>query len=74
LKIKSKFFSLGLSKILKERLHWILSYNDCPEIREIYAGFHILTPNWKYGMSNDKSSKEVLIFSEDFIINGHFKY
>lgn len=68
------FDHLGLSKILKERLHWILSYNDCPEIREIYAGFHILTPNWKYGMSNDKSSKEVLIFSEDFIINGHFKY
>lgn len=60
----------GLAEILHNRNHWILSYNDCEEIRELYEGFHILTPNWKYGMSNDKSSKEVLIFSSDYIITG----
>ena len=58
----------GLADILKGRKHWILSYNDCEVIREMYTGFHMLTPNWKYGMSNDKSSKEVLIFSRDFKI------
>lgn len=63
-----------LADILKKREHWILSYNDCEEIRELYAGFHILTPNWKYGMSNDKSSKEILIFSKEFKINGHTIY
>jgi DNA adenine methylase len=63
-----------LSNILKKREHWILSYNDCEEIRNLYEGFHILTPNWKYGMSNDKMSKEVLIFSKDFELNGHPVY
>jgi DNA adenine methylase len=63
-----------LANILKKREHWVLSYNDCEEIRELYAGFHILTPNWKYGMSNDKSSKEILIFSKEFKINGHTIY
>lgn len=60
-----------LATILKKREHWILSYNDCKEIRSLYEGFHILTPNWKYGMSNNKMSKEVLIFSKDFKLNGH---
>ncbi len=60
----------GLAEILKRREHWILSYNDCDEIRELYEGFYSLTPNWKYGMSNDKSSREVLIFSKNFKING----
>jgi DNA adenine methylase len=60
----------GLADILKKREHWILSYNDCEEIRTLYEGFHILTPNWKYGMSNNKMSKEILIFSKDFKIKG----
>ena len=64
----------GLAEILKIREHWILSYNDCEPIREMYEGFHILTPNWKYGMSNDKTSKEVLIFSKDFKIEGYPVY
>lgn len=59
----------GLAKILKEREHWLLSYNDCEEVRDWYAGFYMFTPDWKYGMSNDKSSKELLIFSKDFKIN-----
>lgn len=56
--------------MLKQREHWILSYNDCEQIREMYKGFHMLTPNWKYGMSNDKSSKEILIFSRDLKMEG----
>jgi DNA adenine methylase len=64
----------GLAKILKEREHWLLSYNDCDEIRDLYLGHYIITPNWKYGMSNDKSSKEILIFSKNFQVNGHYYY
>lgn len=59
----------ALAKILKEREHWILSYNDCGEIRKLYDGFYMLTPNWKYGMSNNKISREVLIFSKNFKMN-----
>jgi DNA adenine methylase len=50
---------------LQHRNNWILSYNDCPEIREMYGSFTIIEPEWKYGMSSDKWSKEVLIFSKD---------
>lgn len=55
----------GLAAILRNREKWILSYNDCEVIRDLYAAFHMLTPGWKYGMSNDKVSKEILIFSRD---------
>jgi DNA adenine methylase len=59
------FDHTGLAKILRNREKWILSYNDCLEIRELYKGFDILMPNWKYGMSNNKTSREILIFSKD---------
>ncbi|HRO42438.1 MAG TPA: DNA adenine methylase [Flavipsychrobacter sp.] len=61
----------GLAKILRERDQWILSYNDCEQIRTLYEGFPILTPNWKYGMSSNKESKEVLVFSKDLNPGDH---
>lgn len=54
-----------LAEILKSRGRWLLSYNDCPEIRELYKGFRMITPEWSYGMAA-KNSSELLIFSEDF--------
>lgn len=55
----------GLCEILKNRKNWVLSYNDCTEIRTLYQSFQIWKPDWKYGMSGNKQSKEVLIVSED---------
>jgi DNA adenine methylase len=52
-----------LAKILRKRKAWLLSYNDCDEIRKLYKGYPIVTPNWKYGMSAQKNSKEVLIIN-----------
>ena len=54
-----------LHEILKRRDNWILSYNDCDKVREMYKDHNIVNLKWKYGMSNDKSSKEVLILSDD---------
>ena len=59
------FDHMGLANILKERGNWILSYNNCPEILKLYKGYDILYPDWKYGMSSDKSSKEVLIINKE---------
>jgi DNA adenine methylase len=56
----------SLYEILSKRGNWILSYNDCPEIRKKYAKYRIITPTWKYGMSASKTSKELLILSGDF--------
>lgn len=59
------FDHMGLAEILRRRGKWILSYNDCPEIREFYRHARILKPEWVYGMSNGKKSEELLILSPE---------
>ncbi len=54
----------ALAAILLKRKNWVLSYNDSEEIRDLYKGFRIIIPEWKYGMSSNKMSKEILIFSQ----------
>lgn len=61
----------GLAEILQDCKKWILSYNDSEEIRKLYADFTFQYPNWKYGMSNNKNSREIIILSHDIAeING----
>ena len=55
------FNHVELADLLKKRNGWILSYNDCPDIRHLYSNYEILTPEWTYGMSRKKESKELLI-------------
>ena len=52
-----------LASLLKTRNNWILSYNNCREIHEMYGDYVIRYPEWKYGMSANKNSREVLILS-----------
>ncbi len=55
----------ALAEILHKRDRWIMSYNDCPTIRELYKDNTILSVEWIYGMSKDKKSNEVLVLSPD---------
>ena len=50
-----------LAELLKQRSGWLLTYNDCDSIRGLYEGYDIRTPEWTYGMSNDKKSREIII-------------
>ncbi|MBT4327384.1 MAG: DNA adenine methylase [Candidatus Nitrosopelagicus sp.] len=50
---------------LKKRESWILSYNDSDVIRSMYEEFQFAEPEWSYGMSKSKKSKEILILSND---------
>lgn len=52
-----------LAALLNERSGWILSYNDTPYVRHLYARHEQINPEWVYGMSNDKHSRELLIVS-----------
>lgn len=54
-----------LAGILHGRDGWILSYNDTPEILSLYSDYDIVRPEWKYGMSSNKSSREILVLSHD---------
>jgi DNA adenine methylase len=34
--------------LVTHRGGWVLSYNDCPEVRELYKGYKMSTPKWQY--------------------------
>lgn len=57
-----KGFNHGeLAEILHSRSNWLLSYNNCEQVRDLYTGYEIVEPKWTYGMNSDKTSSEVLI-------------
>jgi DNA adenine methylase len=55
----------GLCALLQNRDKWVLSYNDSKLIHDMYKKFRFFRPRWKYGMSSDKESRELLIISND---------
>lgn len=45
-----------LAEILKSyKGKWILSYNDCDEVREMYKGFNFYFPTWQYTMGQGET-------------------
>ena len=66
--LHSGFDHKVLYDILSQRTGWVLSYNDCAEIREIYKKYEIRHAKWAYGMKNVSTEKmgdssEILIIS-----------
>ena len=51
-----------LASKLQNAKNWILCYNDCSFIRNLYKNFIIMDVDWSYGMRTGKSS-EILILS-----------
>ena len=49
------------ASVIKKRKDWLLSYNDCEYIRELYKDCVIESVSWSYGMNAKKASSEVLI-------------
>ena len=42
----------GLYDVLSQRSDWLLSYNNCDEIRELYKEYEITEAAWAMGMKN----------------------
>lgn len=40
---------------------FMLTYGDCPEIRELYKNYNIIEASWSYGIGADKDGKELII-------------
>jgi len=53
-----------LFKVLCERKNWMMTYNDCEYIRNLYSEFTIIDTNWSYGMNKTKKSSEIIIISK----------
>ncbi len=50
-----------LHSLLTKREGWLMSYNNCAEIREMYKDYEIIEAKWAYGMNKSKQSSEILI-------------
>ena len=55
------FDHMALYKLISNRKGWLLSYNDCPEIRELYTDYEIIPAQWAYGMKNVKWEEGKLV-------------
>jgi len=52
-----------LFKLLKKKKNWIVTYNNCDYIKDLYKDFIILDAEWSYGMNKSKKSSEIIIIS-----------
>lgn len=52
-----------LYQILSSKSNWILTYNDCPYIRNLYKDYKIIEATWSYGMNKSKKSSEIVIIN-----------
>jgi DNA adenine methylase len=50
-----------LFDLLQDKKNWVLTYNNCAYIRDLYKDFTIIDVNWKYGMNITKESSEIII-------------
>ena len=53
-----------LFDILKTKKNWILTYNNCDYIKNLYKDFIIIDVNWSYCMNKSKESSEIIIISK----------
>ena len=53
-----------LFELLNTKKNWIITYNNCEHIRNIYKDYTIIDVNWSYGMNTSKTSSEIIILSK----------
>ncbi|MCK9607819.1 MAG: DNA adenine methylase [Methylomonas sp.] len=59
--LHSSFDHAQFAAALQKRNDWILCYNDCQSIRDLYSTHQIFEVSWSYGMNKDKKSSEIII-------------
>lgn len=50
-----------LADLLSDKINWIMTYNNCSYIRELYKDQIIIETYWSYGMNKSKESSEIVI-------------
>jgi len=53
-----------LKNVLSNKKNWIMTYNNCKYIRDMYKGFKLIEICWSYGMNKTKKSSELVIISK----------
>jgi DNA adenine methylase len=50
-----------LYNCLSTKQNWIMTYNNCEYIKNLYKDFKIIETSWSYGMNKSKKSSEIVI-------------
>ena len=50
-----------LFQVLNKRKNWIMTYNNCDYIRDLYKNYEIREIKWSYGMNASKESSEIVV-------------
>ena len=58
----------SLADLLRQRDRWILTYDDSPAVRSLYAGYRMASRRWSAGMNRSKSFRHLIILSHDIVI------
>lgn len=59
--LHENFDHVALHDAIMKFPNWIMTYNDCEYVRNLYADCNIASVGWKYGMNKSKESSEVVI-------------
>ena len=46
---------------LSTKTNWIMTYNKCNYITDLYKDYKIIDIGWSYGMNKSKESSEIVI-------------
>jgi len=52
-----------LFDVITNKTNWLMTYNNCEYIRELYKQYVIIDVDWTYGMNKSKLSSEIVILS-----------
>jgi len=61
--LHDKFNHKRLYNCLSTKKNWILTYNNCEYIKELYKNYKIIETSWTYGMNKSKKSSEIIIIN-----------
>lgn len=50
-----------LFECLSKRKNWLMTYNNCEHIKNLYKGYKIIETSWSYSMNKSKQSSEIVI-------------
>ena len=53
-----------LYRCISKKNNWIMTYNNCDYIKELYKDFTLIETSWSYGMNKSKKSSELVIIGK----------
>ncbi len=59
------FDHVKLYNYISSKKNWLMTYNNCDYIKNLYKDFKIIETSWSYGMNKTKQSSEIVIISKN---------